>query len=185
MKISEQIISRGLYNYNLPNYPIEVVQYVFIRQRGKKCLLLRFRNNSEFTINKFEYEIIQLNKKGEEIFRTTLKTPPMNEVSQSVFTLSDGIIVDEKCFDFRINYITLRTGDYEYIFTENDFIVSFVQENRTVTPPLFETIGNKKRTATSISKKQYSFKFALILAIITSLIILNIVLFSYMGEKIL
>ena len=186
MKLSEKVISKGTYNYSLPNSPIEVLQYVFIRQRGRKCLLLRFRNNTEFIVNKIEYEIVQLGEKGKEISRTEFKTPPLNETPGSVFTLSDAIIVNEQCVDFRINFIFLKAGKYEYNFSGKDVFVSYESEEyRSTANTIPVMVDNPKNSLIFSSKKPHSFRFATILAIIASMIISAIAIFSYLGENLL
>lgn len=186
MKLSEQVISKGSYDHSSPGAPVEVLQYIFVRQRGRKCLLLRFRNNSEFTINRIEYQIVQLGEKGKEISRTKLKTPPLNEVPGSVFTLSDAIVVNEQCVDFRINLIFLKAGDYEYKFSGDDFFVSYSQASKALADTSYDfNKSASKASLTAISKKNISFKFALILAVIAATIISAIVIFSYLGENLL
>ena len=181
MKISDQVISKGSYNYSALTDPILVTQYVFIRQRGRKCLLLRFKNNSDFTINKMIFEIVQIDKNGKETGRTVIKTPPINEAPGAMFTLSDGFEVGNECVDFRIKFVSLRSGVYKYIFKKHDIEISFDPDKITQAHTLSNGNDKKKTISYIRSKKSTSLFFASFVSSITALAIFAIVLFSYFG----
>lgn len=182
MKISEQVISKGRYNHSAPTDPILVTQYVLIRQRGRKCLLLRFKNNFEFTINKMSFEIVQKDKHGKEIGRTVIKTPPINEAPGAVFTLFDGFEIGNECVDFRINFLSFRSGDYKYTFKKCDIEISFEPDRIGQPVALAETCDKKKDVVSYIrSRKMLSFGFAAFISCVAVLALLATVLFSYFG----
>ena len=185
MKLSEQIIKKGTYSYSAPTDPVIVQKYIIIRQRGKKCLLLRFKNNSEFTVNRIEYEIVLFKKNGEIIERFTVKTPPINEAPGSVFTFSDGFWLGDECDDFKINFLSVRSGDYEYNFIGHDYIVSYSPLNIHKAPSLYDGGNSHDNNTHYRYKKQNAFPFAVIVASVTVLTILGIILFPYLGAFIL
>ena len=63
-----QIISKGTYKgITEKAFPLEVKEYVFARENGKKCLLLRFFNSSEINVTALTFWLIQKDSSGNEI----------------------------------------------------------------------------------------------------------------------
>ena len=92
-----QIISKGLYKGEVDKaFPIEVKEYIFARENGKKCLLLRFFNSSEINLTAISFWLIQKNSYGEKIRRKKITLEGIHAMSGKGFPPNERFWVDDK-----------------------------------------------------------------------------------------
>lgn len=126
MNKNVQIISKGLYNGTQDQAsPMHVREYVFAREKGKKCLLLRFVNNSDVPLTGIEFKLIQKNSDGVKIDESKLSLKDFDCRPGELFSPSVCFFVNEKCIDFDIKIISILSGDYEYRSKNGEYNVSY------------------------------------------------------------
>ena len=118
-----QIISKGLYRGTVDKgFLIEVKEYVFTRQKGKKFLLLRFLNESKNNFTAMHFWLIQKDVQGQEIYKEKISLEGIYCGAGAMFTPNTCFPVQNKCVDFEVKMISAFSGDYEYR-SENDEVL--------------------------------------------------------------
>lgn len=139
MAKSQQRISKGFYQYSQVNNFITVKNYMFIREKGKKCLLIRFVNDSDFTVDSMEYTVVQLGAGGQVIDNTRVACKKMNLAPGEMYASNESIVVDDYCSDFKVVFSCVRSGNYVYTVREGRAVADYIL------PEVALEIGEKKR----------------------------------------
>lgn len=126
---SLQIISKGLYK-GTPDrsFPVEIKEYIYSFKNDRRCLLLRFLNNSELNVDGICFWLIQKNSHGEEIHTEKIDVNGIVAEAGALFSPSEGFVVDEACVDFEIKMISVSSNGYEYRAKEGEAFVRYPME---------------------------------------------------------
>ena len=119
----DRLISKSSYNYSQISGFISVRQYMLVRSEGKKCALIRFVNETDYTVNYFEFSVIQLDSKGSIIGKSTVECDNLKFNAGNTYAMNKGVVVDEKCADIRVQMISARSGHYRYMVSGGRRIV--------------------------------------------------------------
>lgn len=139
MAISQQRISKGFYQYSQVNNFITVKNYMFLREKGKKCLLLRFVNDTDFKVDSMEYTVVQLDAGGQTIATIPVVCKKMNFAPGEMYASNDSIVVDDYCSDFKIVFSAVHSGNYVYTVRDGRVVADYSLPEEGV------EIGKKKR----------------------------------------
>ena len=121
-----QIISKGEYkHYQIDNF-ISVKQYMFLRNNGKKCLTLRCTNSLDNKVNGFMFLLVQLDVNGNVISKKKIKINNIVFYKNSDYTCNKGIIVDEKCVDFKVQMLCVYSDRYRYKLKNDKVAIYYV-----------------------------------------------------------
>ena len=177
MKISDHIISKGTYQRHQINNFIAVKQYIFLRHDKQKYLLLRFSNDTEFTFSRLELELTQLDAEGNKLERSVIRSPFFSEPRGNIFSLSEGIRVNEKCVDFTVNIIAAYSDEYKYSVVNNEIAIFYqptpVPKVRSDNPKNLKPIFSVR------SRKGKPGALAVTVSIITALLLFALSAFIY------
>ena len=133
MKQECKIISKGLYKESdFEDEILSVKQYVFVRENNKKYLMLRFLNNANFLINSFEFWIVQKNVDGTEIAETKVRIKDIYARPGETFSPEKCFLVKDKCTDFEIRFVVIKSGHYEYRFKNGEVFVRYPLETNWI-----------------------------------------------------
>lgn len=125
MTANQQQISKGFYRYAQISDFISVKNYIYLRQNGKKCLLLRFSNDSDFSVDSMSFALIQLDAKGGVISQSNVNYEKMKLKSGATYVSDSALAVDEYCSDFKIVILQVRSGEYIYTVKDGRVIVNY------------------------------------------------------------
>ena len=121
-----QLISKGEYkHYQIDNF-ISVKQYMFLRSNGKKCLTLRYKNDLGYKVNGFKFLLIQIDVNGNVIAKKKIKINNIGFYKGATYTCNKGIIVDEKCVDFKVQMLCVYSDRYRYKLKNDKVAVYYV-----------------------------------------------------------
>ena len=121
-----QIISKGLYRGTVDKgFLVEVKEYVFTRQKGKKFLLLRFLNESKNSFTAMHFWLIQKDVQGQEIYKEKISLEGIYCGAGAMFTPNTCFPVQNKCVDFEVKMISAFSGDYEYRLENDEVLVRY------------------------------------------------------------
>ena len=132
MQDEVQVLSKGLYRHAQLERFVTVKNYIFMRQNGKKCLLLRFYNDTEYDVNAIYFTVVQLDAAGNELERTSVACEQLKFRAGKYYAVKNALIVRELCNDFKIIFDEVSAGRYSY----------FVKDGRAVA--YFETASQRK-----------------------------------------
>jgi hypothetical protein len=142
-----QIISKGLYKGEVDvSFPISVKEYIFARQNGKKCLLLRFFTSSDIKFTAIHFWLIQKNSYGEKIRRRKIVLDSLYYNDGQVFSPTNCFVVDDRCVDFEIKIVSAFVGDFEYKSRNGEGFVRYSADSN-------EKIEIKRKASCSQSRK--------------------------------
>lgn len=125
MAKSKDIIEKGAYvHYQIGSF-IEVKNFIIANKSDKKCLLLLLANNSETTVNSVKFTLTQLDALGKVISKDDFVFSDLRITPAGEYALESGIVLSEKCFDFRVKMIYALSGEYKYVFKKGQAIQSY------------------------------------------------------------
>jgi len=125
MQTDAQMLSKGFYQYAQLNRFVTVKNYIFLRENGKKCLLLRFYNDMDYTVDRMEFTVVQMDAAGKVLERTPVVCKKLKFWSGSTYTMKDAIIVQELCNDFKIVFDEVRSDRYTYYVKDGKPVAYF------------------------------------------------------------
>ena len=128
--MEQQIITKGEYkHYQVDNF-ISVKQYIFLRADEKKCLTLRYTNSLGCRVNAFKFLLIQIDAQGNVIGKKKVKINNIIFDDGTDYTSSKGIVVDEKCVDFKIQMLCVYSERYRYKLKNNKIAIYYVPHSK-------------------------------------------------------
>ena len=113
--IDKDYIEKGSYTHPVPDGCIALKQYIFTKQKGKRCLLLRFVNESAHTVSAFEFVVTELSSDGKVLGRSRITHSGVSITSGNTYAPPSGIVVHNNCTDFRIRLVSFVSGVYKYV----------------------------------------------------------------------
>ena len=132
MRSEHQYISKGVYKHSQISNFVSVKNYMFIRQHGKKCLLIRFSNEMEHSFESLEYTIVQLDSAGKVLGSSEIKYTKLKVFPGENFTTPKAVAVDEYCSDFRIFFKEVHSNRYKYRVKDGTVTAYYVPEKQPI-----------------------------------------------------
>ncbi len=129
MKNKKQYIDKGIYSHPQIGGYLTVKQFLLIERDGKRCLLLRFVNESDFVIDRAEFTVKQFNAAGKMIGSVNIKYGDIKIAQGDMFAPKNGIVVDETCVDFLVQMAYVGSGCYKYVF-KNGSVTAYYEKNQ-------------------------------------------------------
>lgn len=136
---NDGLILKSPYNYPQVRGFISVKQYMMVRVGGKKCVLLRFENELDYSVDSFEYLLIKLDKKGAIIGNTKVRCDAVYLSPGGLYAQGKGIVVEEKCADCRVQVISARSGNYRYTVKDGRTLLAHFDDEEA---PSYLTAGD-------------------------------------------
>ena len=185
MQEDNVIISKGTYDYYQQGAFLRVKDYIVTIIDGKKCLLLRFQNDSEVTINRIKIRLSTFDSNGKLLSKKSHVYESLNIKGYEEFALKSGILVNDDMSDFRVNVEFVTSGAYKFYFKHGLAIQKYDPRGyKTIildrTKRGSFNITRTSNVSSSISKSVATLVFVLI---IVALIITNAKNQSIFGKK--
>ena len=130
----EEIIAKGAYTAPQFEELVSVKQFIILRQRGAKHLLLRLHNDRAERVDTLSFKVKQYDVKGNLIGTETVTKRSLAVEGGEDFTLEDPVKLNRACIDFTVEMIYAEYGDYTYRL--HGGVLSASYENRSDTPPI-------------------------------------------------
>ena len=135
MVANQQQISKGFYQYSQVSDFISVKNYIYLRQNGQKCLMLRFVNDTNFTVDSMKFSVIQLDSSGTVLGQIDIAYDEMKLKSGAMYSADKAIVVDEYCSDFKVVIVQVNSGKYVYHVRDGRPVVSYTLPEANLIPP--------------------------------------------------
>lgn len=119
------ILEKGSYDHPQQQGYIILKQYMLIGEADKKCLLLRFANESDVEICAFEFMLFQLDASGKVIKKSKIRYAGMGFGAKKTYTPAKAIVVLEKCVDFRIRMLSFISEPYKYEYKRGQIVIHY------------------------------------------------------------
>ena len=178
-----QMLSKGFYRYAQPDRFITVKNYIFVRQKGKKYLMLRFYNDMDYKVDGISFTVVQLDSTGKVLDHTDVSFDSLSIPSGSTYSTNEAIRVHELCNDFKIVFDEVSAGAYKYRISDGRVVAYYqypVSERATGGAEEYYIDGHTVK-----AKKYGRHKLAAWLSVllIVSLVALNVGYFFFMEHR--
>lgn len=120
-----KIISKGSYSTFRFNDFVSVKQYLLIREKGAKYLLLKFCNDAANTVTGLKLTIDQLDVRGTCVEKSHVEWNNLNGLAGSEFIAPEKIPLRENCVEVKINLVGAVYGEYTYSVKSNELVVVY------------------------------------------------------------
>lgn len=182
---NEQIISKGVYGFSQVKDFISVSNYIFMHCGEKIALAIRFFNDTDHVFDSVSFYVIQIDALGNVIGKIRVDYTDMNFEPGTTYVSENGIAVDGKCVDFKIQFCEAYSGYYKYVIRNGKAII-YYDRNKAE-----ELAGEFDRTAVpaaTVKRKVYGkaklTAFIAVLAIIIIAVFNALYLFYVYSELI-
>ena len=140
MQNEQVILSKGYYKHAQIGDFISVKNYIYMRQSGKKCLLIRFFNEADFNVEKMDFTVVQLDHTGTVLEKTRVLQEDLRFVSGGYYTCQQAIVVHEACSDFKVILNEVISGNYRYCVKDGEVTAYYIKKREA----LLELSQNRK-----------------------------------------
>lgn len=159
------VIAKGSYSKFRFNDFVSVRQYLLIREKGRKYLILKLSNDATETVTSLKLVVEQLDVRGACI-ETSRVEWEVNGKAGEKFVPKDKLALREGCVEVKIHLVGATYGDYTYAVKSNELVVTYgkkqAQEKKDYSA---KTSG---KTAVSFVRK---FKIPRVLVIVSILML--------------
>ena len=156
------VLDKGVYTRSINSELIKLKQYVIAMDGDKRCLLLRFTNESEIVITGFDVVITQIKANGKEGKSIETRLENFEIQPGEMFSPKCGIVISDDCVDFKISIKCITSADYFYVETNG------ITRAKYVPLPIEESSDRSKGKVRYCVKRKKTvlYKFAAIVAVI-------------------
>lgn len=176
------VSSKGKYSYPQPENITPVESFLFVREEGKKFLLLKFINPRKSILTGLDLEITQLTAKGRQLGVKCVKYGEINAAPEKPFVLTHKIEVDERCADVKVKVVAAMYGKYAYSVRDGVRIeYAPAPETRFDPAPALEKLGWETReisVRTLRRRASIAIVSCILLVLILTLTALHLVYFT-------
>ena len=125
MAKNRNVLDKGTYNFHQEGAFLSVKQYMLVEREGKRCLLLRFVNESNMVIQAMEFTLVQLDGDGKVISSDRMTYDDLSVRPASEYALKTGIVLKAGCVNFRVQMAYAVSGEYKYLFKNGQAVEQY------------------------------------------------------------
>lgn len=118
-KVSVDYIDKGIYSHKQVGGYMTVKQFMVVEREDKRCLILRFLNESSLEVNAMEFTVTQRDTRGEVIGTSKIKHTHLSVGAGELFSPESGVVIKPECADFEVEMQCVVSGKYRYVFRGN------------------------------------------------------------------
>ena len=177
----EEIIAKGAYAAPQFGELISVRQFIMVRRKGEKQLLLRLRNDRAEQADAVSFRVKQYDAKGNLVGTETVVERNLSAKGGADFSLQKPVKLSRACIDFTVEMISADYGDYTYHLHGGKLTSSY--ESRSENPPVDKESISKQLRGKSSRVTAKSLSAPRFLAAAMVLILLVIGTFAFLQLK--
>lgn len=140
--LREEIISKGLYTRPQASGIVAVKQYILMRKKGKKLLLLRFENHKRERLDALSFSVKQYDARGTLIAQERFDLSGLSYEGGQIFAFDKNVRIKERCADFKVVVHSATYGNYLHTVHGLDVQVVYA---KPVPKKKFDTAAVKAR----------------------------------------
>lgn len=143
------VLDKGIYTHPENSALIRLKEYIIVKEKDKRCLLLRFANESDIVATGMDVSITPIRADGTRGKSIDVQLDGFRIAPGETLAPPSGIIIDDDLVDFTISIERIYSSDYFY--REVDGIV-----NAKYVPPSSVVHSNKGKNHFSVKRKRES-----------------------------
>lgn len=160
------VIAKGSYSKFRFNDFVSVRQYLLIREKGKKYLILKLANDAKETVTGLKLVVEQLDVRGTCIETNRIEWTDINGKAGEKFVPKDKLPLREHCVEVKIHLTGATYGDYTYAVKSNELVVTYEQKRLVEEKDYSQKTAGK--TAVSAQRK---FKIPFVIVVVSLLVL--------------
>ena len=125
MRKSKSYFKKGFYDHRQAQGLPVVKQFIVTESKGKRCLLLRFENETELDISCLKFILTQLDTSGKIIGVDAFEYKDISFRPGTVYSRGEGIVIADECADFTVDILYAVSGKYKYVSKNNGTAVVY------------------------------------------------------------
>ena len=152
-KNERTVIEKGFYNHPQKSGRMQLKQYIIVREAGKKCLLLRFLNESDIIVTGMQITLTEIRSHDKEPKNTKVTLNGIKVRPGETYAVANAIVISDDCVDFTINISNISSRGYNYHESGGKLVSRYDPRQRYLTGKKYGyiTIKRKKITSSVIS----------------------------------
>lgn len=107
---------KGLYSHAQTHGYFTVKEYIMMEREGKHCLLVRFENELQRTVNEMNFTVKQYNAAGKMIGKVKIHYSDLQIAPGQKYCTQQGIVIDAECVDCVVQIHYLVGEGVKYVF---------------------------------------------------------------------
>lgn len=119
------VIAKGSYSEFRFNEFVSVRQYLLIREKGKKFLIMKLSNDASETVTGLKLEVEQLDVRGNCLEKNKVEWTDIVGKAGEKFIPPHKIPLRETCMEVKIRLVGATYGDYTYAVKSNELVVTY------------------------------------------------------------
>ena len=119
------VIAKGSYSNFRFNDFVSVRQYLLIREKGEKYLIMKLSNDAKETVTGLKLVVEQLDVRGLCIETSHVEWNDINGRAGQKFIPKSKIHLRENCVEVKIRLVGATYGDYTYSVKSNELVVTY------------------------------------------------------------
>jgi len=169
VKENKGYFKKGFYNRKqIEGFPT-LKQFILLEKGGKRCLVLRFANETEIRVDHMKFVLTQLNAQGKVIKKSKVEYRHMRLYPEQTYAAQSGIVVMDECVDFRINILYVISDKYKYVAGHGKAVATYDIRGYDGSPAMGRRNGGTKIQTVRISPAVYKLiaAFSLVLVVLS------------------
>lgn len=119
------VIAKGSYSNFRFNDFVSVRQYLLIREKGEKYLIMKLSNDAKETVTGLKLVVEQLDVRGSRIETSHVEWNDVKGKPGQKFIPQNKIHLRENCVEVKIRLVGATYGDYTYSVKSNELVVTY------------------------------------------------------------
>ncbi len=147
------VISKGIYNDFKFNDFVSVKQYLLVKEKNKKYLLLKFGNDAKETVSGLRLTVKEFDVRGNCVGAKKVVWDGVNGKAGCKFLGKEKILLDDSCVEVKICLDSAVFGDYVYSVKGKELVVTYQRKIADVSKDYPTDLGDENVVKTARSFK--------------------------------
>ena len=113
---NQSFIAKGIYTHAQVHGYFTVKEYIMLEEEEKRCLLIRFENEMDITVNEMDFVVKQFNSAGKLVGKVKMHYSDLSIEPGELYCTEQGIVVDNDCVDCVVQIKYLIGDTVKYVF---------------------------------------------------------------------
>ena len=132
----EEIIAKGAYTAPQFGELVSVKQFIMLRQKGEKYLLLRLCNDRSERVDSVCFRVLQYDVKGNLVGTETVVNKRVSAEGGEDFAPDNKIKLNHACIDFVVEMVSATYGNYTYRLHDGELTATYEERDPVKDAPV-------------------------------------------------
>lgn len=115
-KQKQSFLAKGIYTHAQVHGYFTVKEYIMLEEEGKRCLLVRFENEMDVTVNEMDFVVKQFDSAGKLVGKVKIHYSDLSIEPGELYCTEQGIVVSGECVDCVVQIKYLICDKVKHVF---------------------------------------------------------------------